>query len=55
MKTQAEIEKHDQRVLRNWDALSKGNLHVPDDELKKHLMSFTDRSKILSTSRKGDL
>lgn len=53
IRTAAEIERHDERVRKNWEALFKGNLNVPDEDLRKHLISFTDRSKILSTNSKG--
>lgn len=51
--TQEQIEKHDARVRRNWESLLKDELEVPNEDLKKHLLSFSQRSKILSSSRKG--
>ncbi|XP_034252820.1 uncharacterized protein LOC117652195 [Thrips palmi] len=47
-----QIEKHDARVQRNWDALLKDDLEVPNEELKKHLLSFSQRRKLISSNMK---
>lgn len=48
LRTQEEIDAHDRRVRRNWEAFAEGKLKISDKFLEKHLKSFSNRSKLIA-------
>ncbi|KAK3927974.1 Neugrin [Frankliniella fusca] len=48
LRTQEDIEKHDERVKKNWEAFKNGTLDMPNESLKKHLQTFSNRGKMAS-------